>query len=1304
MSSPKEQRPLKVGCRVEVKDKGLSGTVAYVGSTFFADGKWIGVILDEAKGKNDGTVKGKRYFTCKENFGIFVRQTQVAVVDDVDVPSTPASKPSLLHQPPSRIGGPSSAGSSLATPSQKSARAGSSIPSSPSVQRHAAPKAASDHPPPSSAAAAPAPQAPTPAAAAGGATAAPASKTETADSGEITDLKEQVAFLLAKRNDDKTRLKELEKIRLQYHQMQEYKARWTESMSELQQQLKAAKKEAKEAVEAREQIEEETADLRESMEMATLDKEMAEERAEGLQQEVDSLKERVEELELDLEIMKDEMNTPSSDGTVNSAQVKQLEQQMGRLKDALVKLRDVYTQEKERSEGLQKDNEKQSTQLKALSTQKEKLAKDLAEAESNIDELKEQVDIAVGAEQMVEQLTDKNLDLEEQLQDVQESCSDLEQVRDMQEEMIEHHDQIELDLREDVDLAQSRLREAERRVEAANENVVDLQHTIGKFRELVRQLQQELQQKQGGDASVQSGAVEKLAETSDAQQQQQQQLSTQSQAMLALNMQLQSTAMKAHAKTIELELRKLDVMQASKHVDLLMAFIPESFFIPGGDHDAVLVVLLLARLLFKSELLYNAIREQFRIDDNIDMMQTTSAVDGERLTFVSNLSHSSAALESLLRRIERVVLSGDVELFLEIGAMCSDMKSHERAIDHLIDLVSKDQLDENVSLASFKKTVNFFKHVHDTLQLSSRPLHHMDLLNDRLKVITSGVTATAIQLRQLRVLTKDGTPFCVFLKELQSYNGDVKQAMKKMKRHLGQLEPGQTVVFGDEVVSKLQDCMNEQQHLLDILQRVQNLGVQQIILSTDQSPLPAGSVEQFAYQALKELSGSKESFNAYMQSRLTTLSFSLGKLATGLEDGEYDSASEQEKVEAPYLVRAKSVKQHLHEMEGMGDRITEKDADITELKKTIKAKMAELAENKVKIEMMDKKAETASKEAAAREEAAHEKVNKEKLLLKEKEKEFEEALDALQMDIDQLEKEKRELHRRLEASTRKSAKAEMAGLGGGFRKSFMAMVNQPGSTPSSPAHGPAKDAAASSPMDTSDAAGEMPAVAQDSPLLLAQVESLKSALSSVKMENLDLKKQISRETLSWLTPLPVRSWNFNKETANQQKEQEDGQEQEEGEEKEEATSEDNVNRVRALYQHGARLREDLELAAARVRVVDITGKNNVAPPRIQLLDNKKRLENFRDQCRKFEEQVHTALVDSQPGARATTDFSTFSSKPFAKALQEQASGTPFAQVNIPRTGSGAAADATTAGHQKRCVDVVLRPDEMRQLHRLFVPC
>ncbi|KAM4052766.1 dynactin subunit 1-like isoform 2-T2 [Anomaloglossus baeobatrachus] len=82
MSVEATGKPLKVGSRVEVIGKGHRGTVAFVGATLFATGKWVGVILDDAKGKNDGTVQGRKYFTCEENHGIFVRQSQIQVVDD----------------------------------------------------------------------------------------------------------------------------------------------------------------------------------------------------------------------------------------------------------------------------------------------------------------------------------------------------------------------------------------------------------------------------------------------------------------------------------------------------------------------------------------------------------------------------------------------------------------------------------------------------------------------------------------------------------------------------------------------------------------------------------------------------------------------------------------------------------------------------------------------------------------------------------------------------------------------------------------------------------------------------------------------------------------------------------------------------------------------------------------------------------------------------------------------------------------------------------------------------------------------
>lgn len=63
---------LKVGQKVEVIGKDVRGTIAYIGNTSFASGKWIGLILDEAKGKNNGTVKGQSYFQVIDELIFFI--------------------------------------------------------------------------------------------------------------------------------------------------------------------------------------------------------------------------------------------------------------------------------------------------------------------------------------------------------------------------------------------------------------------------------------------------------------------------------------------------------------------------------------------------------------------------------------------------------------------------------------------------------------------------------------------------------------------------------------------------------------------------------------------------------------------------------------------------------------------------------------------------------------------------------------------------------------------------------------------------------------------------------------------------------------------------------------------------------------------------------------------------------------------------------------------------------------------------------------------------------------------------------
>ncbi|SCZ96494.1 BZ3500_MvSof-1268-A1-R1_Chr8-2g10233 [Microbotryum saponariae] len=69
---------LSLGTRVVVS-AGI-GTLRFVGPTNFAAGKWCGIELDDATGKNDGSVNGQRYFTCRMGKGVFVRHSQVRLL------------------------------------------------------------------------------------------------------------------------------------------------------------------------------------------------------------------------------------------------------------------------------------------------------------------------------------------------------------------------------------------------------------------------------------------------------------------------------------------------------------------------------------------------------------------------------------------------------------------------------------------------------------------------------------------------------------------------------------------------------------------------------------------------------------------------------------------------------------------------------------------------------------------------------------------------------------------------------------------------------------------------------------------------------------------------------------------------------------------------------------------------------------------------------------------------------------------------------------------------------------------------
>uniref|UniRef100_A0A8C5FJY9 Dynactin subunit 1 n=1 Tax=Gadus morhua TaxID=8049 RepID=A0A8C5FJY9_GADMO len=1020
-------RPAKVGSVVEVIGKGQRGTVAYVGATLFASGKWVGVILDEAKGKNDGTVQGKRYFTCEENHGIFVRQSQIQLVEDGSAATSPETPDSVTSKIPRQRGeGQSHHSFNMENTYRQAsfimlAHIGilSKYVSVSWIHRLGTPS---------------------PAAGSGGEqnisfcfryafTGAHHQAGFPPDSlrAQVKDLEEKLETLKMKRAEDKVKVKELEKHKIQLEQLQEWKTKMQEQQLDLQKQLKEAKKEAREAVEGKERYMEEMSDTADAIEMATLDKEMAEERAESLQVEVDSLKEKMEELSMDLEILKHEIEEKGSDGAASSYHVRQLEEQNGRLKEALVRMRDLSSSEKQEHVKLQKQMEKKSTELETLRGQKEKLLAETKVAEATIDELKEQVDAALGAEEMVETLTERNLDLEEKVRELRETVVDLEAINEMNDELQENARETEMELREQVDLSGAKVREAGQRVEASQETLADYQQTISKYRELTASLQEtnrELTNAQNTNAEQIQAPTElfdfkiKFAET------------------------------KAYAKAIEMELRKMEVGQANRQVSLLTSFMPDSFLRHGGDHDCLLVLLLIPRLICKAELISKQAQEKFDLNGNVLKGPEMRGPPGEQLSFASGLVYSLTLLQSTLHKYEQALGGCSVEVFKLMGTLYSEMSVHERSLDYFIDLLHKDQLDETVQTEPLTRAIKYYQHLY-SIHLSQQPEDCTVQLADHIKFTTVALDCMGAEVSRLRAFLSAGqetSALAVLLKDLDTSCSDIRQFCKKIRRRMPGTEvPGApaALTFTASVAETLAECRRQLTRVVAVLQELAAAGAQMMAPLAEQDGLQALRLEDVAFKAVEKVYGPQDlnPQDCLHQSCCAVIA-TMNKMATAMQEGEYDAEKPQGKV-PPVEARAAAVRAEMTDAEGLGVKLEDRETIIKELKKSLKIKGEELSEASVRLSLLEKKLDTSTRDADERVERIQTKLDDTHSLLKKKEKEFEETMDALQADIDQLEAEKAELKQRLN----NQSKMTIEGLRGQQAASGIASIVQGAAVP-----------------------------------------------------------------------------------------------------------------------------------------------------------------------------------------------------------------------------------------------------------------
>ncbi|RMX97468.1 hypothetical protein D0868_10628, partial [Hortaea werneckii] len=815
----------------------------------------------------------------------------------------------------------------------------------------------------------------------------------------IEELEAKVRLLERKRQEDRDVQKQLEQAHQERDQYKGIIEKLQTKVRPLQQENGELKQSLNETEARFADIEAIQAEHDSVMELATLDREVAEERAEGLQAELDALRAKNEEMELELEVLRDEngeLSKEMSPEERTSAGWLQMEKSNERLREALLRLRDL-TQDKEAElkEQIQSLEDKVK-EMDIVRNEYDETREKLLRSEADTNDLRQQLEAALESEEMIEELTERNGRLEAHLGQLRTTIEELEDLRELNDELEVNHIEQEKQLQEEIDFKDSILLDRERTAKQQQEALDEADYTITRYRGLVSQMQKDIADMQ---------ASKQLSETEAAD------LNSKSRAMLDLNMKLQTSASKTQVKTLDLELRKLEAQEAGEHLAIVQLFLPEAFH---AERDSVLALLRFKRIGFKAGLVQSFIKERIESfgtrGQDEDVFAACDVAD--KLTWIAGMSE----------RFVNSICGCSVEDFAKYEGALYELEPVERALNAYIDGLRREEVREKDWAEELQRSIAVMSHLAEMHVKDDLP-SQADGLMMRTNCVQGLLESAASALGLMKgIVAKNVSPdedgdsdddegsasdLAIILNRaeaLVSHSRNAKVMAGKTHRALMDLlhrsltlDTLHTAAF-DSVESATEAIAKYTRQAGGALQELFGEEGRNEPFTTDEV---AGALSRTATTAFSLPSSEAGPFSA-LANKLRSLSDMLADLAQLPTD--LDNTVEFERAPAPWVARATELKQ---------TKITNIDTEA-ELARTledlrakdvaIREKETELEEQSVRIEMLEARMKDASKRSAKiaeLERALHEAQEDQKLARAELGKAKQEA----EMQVDRVREE-----------------------------------------------------------------------------------------------------------------------------------------------------------------------------------------------------------------------------------------------------------------------------------------------------------
>ncbi|KAI5289104.1 hypothetical protein KEM54_004416, partial [Ascosphaera aggregata] len=815
---------------------------------------------------------------------------------------------------------------------------------------------------------------------------------------ELEDLKTKLRMLEKKRVEDREKLKDIENLQAD---KEKYEGIITKLQTKYQPQalelsnLRKAMKELEAKYEESERLQAEHDSI---LEMATLDREMAEETAEAIKMEYEALKSKAEELELEVEVLREEnreLSSGMSPEERSSAGWLQLEKTNERLREALIRLRDMTQQQeadlKKQVEELEADLEDYS----ALKSNYEATKERLRVSEANMEDLKQQVE-ALGAEDMIEELTEKNMQYQEQVTELKAVIEDLEHLRELNDELEVNHTETEKQMQEELDFLERLYNEQRRKVAQQDETIADLEYTLTRFRDLVSTLQSDLE-----DMRVTQQLTE--SEAND--------LTVRSRAMIDLNMKLQSSISKAQTKTIDIELSRMEAEEAEQHLEIMKLYLPEYF---ETEKNPVLAFLRFKRISFKASLMNTTVKER--------MADSTTPISSQDIFSSYDLLEKLTLISSLCKRFMTFMSSCTGEEFLNFGGALYELEPVERNLNHYIDGLRKNEINEKTSSIELQRSTSLLLHLSETLLPNTLQMH-ADEIGTRSIMVQTYLDNTASALTHLRTTIS---------RKIPAIEGDedgpfLLQKLDSLAAHArgGKVLAGRTTRALEELKARLltppKDCAEifEKSEGLtgSIAEFSRTLGSKLVELTEDaERTEPPSSTEMTDCMNKLVPSGTTSSDEAttYITKQLQIISTNLEELATISTD--ISQTVEFERLQPPWVTRSEELKSNKVVPPDADEEIRRLRNAVHEAGTALGVKDRNIEEQTIKIELLESRMKDSVKKAEMLKD-----VQAELEKLKAERKELVQITEKQSNDLSNMEQEREEFRLRLEKAKRVSA-------------------------------------------------------------------------------------------------------------------------------------------------------------------------------------------------------------------------------------------------------------------------------------------